>query len=137
MIQVVAHFHDLRKALSSAAAATRPGGLWLIETWDRQSLTARILGRRWHEFNPPSVLHWFTPESLSKLVSSMGLAEVARGKAGKRISAKHAKSVVQRSAQESMMIRCLMPFVRLVPEDWNLKYPGDDLFWVIYRKPPL
>jgi len=37
MIQVIAHFHDLRQALTNAAALTRPGGFWLIESWNRTS----------------------------------------------------------------------------------------------------
>ncbi|HYD46844.1 MAG TPA: methyltransferase domain-containing protein, partial [Terriglobales bacterium] len=42
MIQVIPHFVDMGAALQAAAAATAPDGMWLIETWDRGSTTARI-----------------------------------------------------------------------------------------------
>ena len=71
MIQVVAHFHDLQSAFSAAAEHTRPGGHWLIETWNCRSLkAARFFGSEWHEYSPPSVLQWFTPTSLERLSSN-------------------------------------------------------------------
>ena len=45
MIQVVAHFYDLRQALQKAADVTKPGGFWLIETWDRSRWVARLLAK--------------------------------------------------------------------------------------------
>ncbi len=63
-IQVVGHLYDLHRAFEVAESLTRSGGHWLIETWNHRSLTARMMGRRWHEWSPPSVLQWFSPESL-------------------------------------------------------------------------
>ena len=42
MIQVIPHFVDIRKALESIAELTRSGGYWLIETWDRYGLVAKL-----------------------------------------------------------------------------------------------
>src|SRR5690606_39898662 len=53
MVQVVAHFFDLEAAMARLAGIVRPGGHCLVETWDSSSLTARALGRRWHEYSPP------------------------------------------------------------------------------------
>src|SRR5262249_45645440 len=72
MIQVIPHFCDLRRALAAAAAVTAPTGWWLIETWNRDDPSALLLGRHWHEYNPPSVLHWFNPAGLRRLVAELG-----------------------------------------------------------------
>ena len=78
MIQVVPHFFDVRRALQVATAHTRDHGFWLIETWNRESLSARMAGKSWHEYSPPSVLHWFTPRTLARLAGQFGMCEVAR-----------------------------------------------------------
>ena len=59
MIQVVAHFYDPRAAFEKAAGLLDENGCLLIETWDRESVSARVFGKNWHEYSPPSVLHWF------------------------------------------------------------------------------
>jgi SAM-dependent methyltransferase len=128
MIQVLAHFTDPRRALGLAVERLRPGGHLLVESWDRRSLTARTFGSRWHEYSPPSVLHWFSPASLSQLGASFGLVEVARGRPRKRIAARHAKSLLGYK---------LGPLVRsaisIVPDRLSLPYPFDDLFWMLLR----
>ena len=48
MIQVLPHFYDLHQALRSAAAVTKPDGYWLIETWNRDSLSAKLFSTEWH-----------------------------------------------------------------------------------------
>jgi hypothetical protein len=45
------------------------GRAWIIETWNRDDWVARLLGRHWHEYSPPSVLHWFNPDGLRRLVN--------------------------------------------------------------------
>ena len=72
MIQVVPHLFDVRGALAAAAKATNEGGFWLIETWNRESLTARLFGQHWHEYSPPSVLHWFSRVGLARLAGEFG-----------------------------------------------------------------
>lgn len=79
-VQVLPHFVEPAEALRIARVCTRPGGLWLVETWNRRSFVARCRGERWHEYSPPSVLHWFTPESLDALVAQFGGARIERGR---------------------------------------------------------
>ena len=134
MIQVVAHFNDLRAATANASEATRPGGLWLIETWNRESRTAKIFGKRWHEFSPPSVLHWFSPEGLSQLASQYGFSELARGRPRKRISSRHIKSLLRHVAQDSLVARILGIAAGALPDSLVFPYPSEDLFWMILRK---
>jgi SAM-dependent methyltransferase len=134
MVQVVAHFVAPRAALAAAARATRPGGFWLVETWDPRSVTARLLRAHWHAFNPPSVLHLFPPRSLGLLAAQHGLRLVARGRPAKRISAGHAKAALDHAARSDLLRRALATAGRLVPDDAVLPYPAEDLYWALFRK---
>jgi 2-polyprenyl-3-methyl-5-hydroxy-6-metoxy-1,4-benzoquinol methylase len=134
MIQVVAHFTDVQGALRSAAALIRPAGHLLVETWNRESWTARCLGRHWHEYNPPSVLHWFAPESLRRLGERLGLSEIARGRPRKRISGRHAKSLLRHQLGGTPAGRVLARALGVVPDGLPLPYPADDLFWMLLRR---
>ncbi len=134
MIQVVAHFYDLHEALSRASQLTKPGGFWLIETWNRQSWTARLLGSNWHEYSPPSVLHWFSPQDLTAYVRRFDMVQVAIGRPRKFINGAHAKSLLGYKLKEARWGKWLMPFSRLIPNHLAIPYPAEDLFWVLYQK---
>jgi SAM-dependent methyltransferase len=135
MIQVVAHFRHLRRAFEVAASITRPGGHWLIETWNHRSLTARLLGRYWHEWSPPSVLQWFSPASLARLSSQFGLRVIARGRAVKRLNGDHAKSLLRSKMGASRAGRGLCRLLEgAIPNRVAIPYPGDDVFWLLLQK---
>jgi SAM-dependent methyltransferase len=134
MIQVIAHFINPKSALKAADSLTRPGGFWLIETWNRESLTARLLGKHWHEYSPPSVLHWFSPKGLNRLAAEFSFREVARGKPNKWITGRHAKSLVRYRLESAHLGRPFTSLVRLLPDSLNLPYLAEDLFWMIFQK---
>lgn len=134
VIQVVAHFVDPRDAFAKVVELVRPGGLCLIETWNVASWTARLFGSQWHEYSPPSVLHWYTPNRLASLLSEFGLSEVARGRPSKWINAGHAASLLQHKLSGSAWTRWLAGPLNLLPEHLALPYFGDDLFWSVFRK---
>lgn len=133
MIQVIAHFHDLHKALTNAARLTRPGGFWLIESWDRTSWPARILGRYWHEYSPPSVLHWFSPKGLAQLASQFGFVEVARGRPQKWLNGAHAKSLLRYKLPVFGQHILSLP-LSMIPDGLMIPYPNFDLFWMLLQK---
>lgn len=136
MIQVIAHFQDLHRALTHAANLTRDDGFWLIESWDRTSWPARLLGRHWHEYSPPSVLHWFSPAGIAQLTSQLGFVEVARGRPKKRLKGAHAKARLRYNLQGLPLSTLLtLPFA-LIPDRLTLPYPNFDLFWILVQKKP-
>jgi SAM-dependent methyltransferase len=45
MIQVVAHFYDPRKGFENASSLLSGNGFLLIETWNRDSFSAKVFGR--------------------------------------------------------------------------------------------
>ena len=134
MIQVVAHFPDLRKALQVSAEITREGGFWLIETWNRDSWAARIFGRHWHEYSPPSVVHWFTPTTLRNLVEPFGFRKIDSGRASKWLNGAHAVSLLQYKLGGSIPGRFLAAAGKLIPSNVPLPYLADDLFWMLFQK---
>jgi SAM-dependent methyltransferase len=134
MIQVLPHLWDLERGLANAASLTRPGGHWLVETWDRASVTARILGRQWHEYSPPSVLHWFTRDGVARLAARHGFREVAHGRPRKRIVGAHAVSLLEHEFRGTPVARAIHALRGLVPAE--IPYPSEDVFWVLLRKDP-
>lgn len=132
MLQVVGHFQDPRRALARAAGLTRPGGLWLVETWDRESWTARLFGRHWHEYSPPSVLHYFSRAGLRRLAASLGFREVAAGRPARKIGVAHTRSLVRHQLAGGPLGWLASPLA-LLPDSLEVPYPGDDLFWALFR----
>ena len=134
MIQIVGHFTDLRAALCDAARLTRPGGLWLVESWDRGSAMARAFGRSWHEYSPPSVLHWFTREGFAALASQFGFDLVDSGRPPKYLKARHLKSLVAYKLQETPLDGVARHVLGTIPDGLTVPYPSFDLFWMVLRR---
>lgn len=134
MLQVLPHFVDPRAALAKAAGLVAPGGHLVIESWNRQSWTARLLGKNWHEYSPPSVLHWFSIAGLVRLAGDLGLKPVARGRPSKWIDAAHAKSLLRHKAKGSAAYRLALNLARVIPDRAALPYPSEDLFWILFRR---
>jgi SAM-dependent methyltransferase len=134
MIQVLPHFIDPKRAMSVVSRVLKPGGLLLIETWNRASWTARLLGRNWHEYSPPSVLHWFDPAGVARLGGEFGLQEISQGRPAKRISAAHAKSLLRHTLGRSRLGRILSSTLKILPDRLTFPYPAEDLFWILLRK---
>jgi SAM-dependent methyltransferase len=133
MVQVIGHFVNPASALQAAGRLTRPGGLLLIESWNRESWTRRICGRHWQEYSPPSVLHWFGVSDLKLLCERHGFREVARGYPRKLVSMAHIKSLLRSKAQAFWLARWALACLSLVPDRMTCRYPGDDLCWILFR----
>jgi 2-polyprenyl-3-methyl-5-hydroxy-6-metoxy-1,4-benzoquinol methylase len=134
IIQVITSFYDMNHALETLAKLTKPQGYWLIETWNRKSLTARVAGSRWHEYCPPSVLHWVSPESLRFLARQYGFEFVAMGYLPKKISLAHGKSLLGKKLTGMRGERFIKALMGLAPDRMTVVYPFRDLFWMILRK---
>ena len=127
MIQVVAHFYNPRKAFENAFKLLDENGLLLIESWNRESFSAKLFGENWHEYSPPSVLQWFSLTGLTEFLEGLGFERISHGRPPKKISGAHAKSLLKYRMGDS-------PLLKLIPEKINFPYPSEDLFWALYRK---
>lgn len=127
MIQVAAHFYDPRKAFEKSFELLNKDGFLLIETWNRESFSAKIFGRNWHEYSPPSVLQFFSEKGLSEFLQTIGFEKIGHGRPSKKISGAHAKSLLKYRLGDNFLLK-------LIPEKFEFPYPSEDLFWVLYRK---
>lgn len=134
MFQVISHFEDPRLAIEKSSSLLAPGGLLLVETWNRRSFVARMLGKNWHEYNPPTVRHWFSREGLNRLASQFQLTQVRSGRMTKWISAAYAKSILHYNSEKIGRTFLIRHLAEVVPTSLSVPYPGDDLFWTLYRK---
>ena len=135
MIQVLPHLYDLDRALLAAANATTDGGYWLVEIWNRGSLTARIFGSHWHEYSPPSVLRWFAPYDLNLLMARFGFERVEAGRPRRWVRGDHAKSLLDsKFSTQSVKDKFARAVFSLIPKKLLLPYPSEDLYWALFRK---
>lgn len=134
LIQVIGHFHDLAQAMRSVSDLTRPGGVCVIEYWRLDSWVARVLGKNWHEYSPPSVLHWFSRAGLDELMRRNAFSPVVSGKPKKYISSGHAASLVEYLLKSVPGGRFMTKPLRMLPSTAKLPYPAFDLEWRLYRR---
>ncbi|HNU08871.1 MAG TPA: class I SAM-dependent methyltransferase [Pyrinomonadaceae bacterium] len=127
MIQVAAHFYDPRSAFEKARDLLVDDGLLLIETWNRESISARVFGKNWHEYSPPSVLQFFSEKGLTKFLETVGFEKIGGGRPSKKISGEHARSLLKYRIGDNRLLK-------LIPAKINFPYPSEDLFWAVYRK---
>ncbi|MGI9034984.1 MAG: class I SAM-dependent methyltransferase [Pyrinomonadaceae bacterium] len=127
MIQVAAHFYEPRKSFQKAFDLLSEKGFLLIETWNRDSVSAKIFGKNWHEYSPPSVLQFFSEKGLTDFLKKFGFEKIARGRPSKKISGAHAKSLLKYRLDNNFLLK-------LIPEKLNFPYPSEDLFWALYQK---
>jgi SAM-dependent methyltransferase len=71
-IEVIEHTHDPRSFLMDLHARLKNGGILLIHTGACDTLTAKLLGRRWWYLNPPDHRSIFSRYALRKLVLRLG-----------------------------------------------------------------
>lgn len=134
MIQVIAHFENIPAALTTASKLTKPGGYWLIESWNFRSLTAKVLGSHWHEYSPPTVLHWFSPNGIERFATEFGMKRVAIGRPKKFLDGAHAKSLLRYRLQGTAIGKAVELLLKLVPDRATIRYPAEDLFWILLQK---
>jgi SAM-dependent methyltransferase len=133
LIQVVSHLLDPLADIQRCRDLLKPEGMLLVETWDRSSLFARCCGLSWHEYNPPSVLHWFSRQSLRQIVESVGFNHLASGLPLKQIQIGRAFTML-RHAGESSWLKWLTVPLKLFPERLCLPYRMGDAFWMLFRR---
>ena len=133
LIQVIAHLIDPVSVVGGVRKFLKAHACVLVETWDYRSLTARLFGKRWHEYSPPSVLHWFSQESCDLLFARNGFTKIASGRPPKKIATGHALALIKFKTGNPVLLRVANAIDWIIPRDMEIAYPFDDVFWSIYR----
>ena len=134
LIQVAAHIYDLDSSLNRITGLLNPGGHVLIETWDKDSLTAKLFGQYWHEYSPPSTLNYFSKKTLKFFMNQHDFSFLNQGIPRKSIHSRHAKSLISHTLSESKGLKWIAAITRLIPDNMIIPYPSEDLFWALFKK---
>lgn len=133
-IQIIAHLSNPNKVIQTSMNMLSEGGFILIETWNYRSLTARLFGKCWHEYSPPSVLHWFSRDSLNRMMGQFAFELIASGHPKKYLSWNHAKTVMSGRLDNHALFRALKMLFSLVPDNIRVPYPAEDLLWFLFKR---
>ena len=134
MIQVIGHFYDLDKAMAKLSTLLNKNGLVLVESWDMESPVARLLGSHWHEYSPPSVVHWFSDKTLKELFRYYGFELISKGRPKKKINIKHALSLIEGKLSNFIFKKKFFNLLNHLFGRFNINYPPLDLKWYLFRK---
>lgn len=128
--QVLEHIPDVRAAFRSLRRALKPGGRLLVETWNRDSRTARFVGKGWQQLSPPSVVHLFNSSSLNVLLKDSGFLPAPLRPMPKFLSVAWAAGLVGSKLDSALVSRLAdSTFLRGIP----LPYVLDDLVYLTTR----
>ena len=130
-MQVLPHLHNLDQALTVASRVTKPRGYWLVEIRDRTSRSARFQGHRWSAYQPPTVLHWFSPTGVIQLARQYGFRPIAQGTPQKWTRTEQVKTQLR-----DRLPGVLRPMIRLLPDGWPLPCWPAGQRWVLLQKLP-
>jgi 2-polyprenyl-3-methyl-5-hydroxy-6-metoxy-1,4-benzoquinol methylase len=133
LIQVIGHFYDLDKAIFKIRQLLNKNGFVLVESWNMKSGIAKLMGKNWHEYSPPSVVHWFSDDTLSDLFDQYGFELVAKGYPPKKINIEHAISLIEEKSFNFLFKKRIFAFLNKLFGKYNLNYPPLDLKWYLFQ----
>ncbi|MEP7166124.1 MAG: class I SAM-dependent methyltransferase [Ferruginibacter sp.] len=134
LIQVIGSLYDLDKAMENISKLSKKDGLVLVESWDRESLAARFFGRNWHEYCPPSVVHWYSDKTLNQLFNYHGFKIIAKGRPSKTINLKHGLAIIAENSAKSKLKKRLFNFLSRTLGNVAVPYPPVDVKWYLFKK---
>ena len=126
--QALEHLPDPLAALRWSRSAVVDDGSVVIETWDRTSRAARILGRRWYQASPPGVLWLFDERSLRALASAAGLELVSFRRTSKWVTLGLVAGQLRDRGDAGVLVRVGERLRRV-----QLPFVLDDLVTVVMR----
>lgn len=134
MIQVIGHFYDLDKVMQNVKQLLKDDGMVLVESWNMKSISAKLLGRHWHEYSPPSVINWFSDKTLIQLFNYYGFELVDKGYPLKRINIKHALSLLNEKLPNFFFKKKIINLLSNSVGKLKIIYPPVDVKWYLFKK---
>jgi SAM-dependent methyltransferase len=134
MVQVLCTFHDVDKGLRTLSGLLNKGGLSMVEMWDMKSFAARIMGRYWHEYSPPSVVNWYSDKTITHLFNYYGFELIAQGRPYKKIKINLGLTRLDETLPRFPFKKSILKFLTRTIGKYNMVYPPVDLKWYLFRK---
>lgn len=134
LIQVVGSLYNPDKSLSIINSLLNKDGLVLVESWNMKSIAARIAGKYWHEYCPPSVITWFSDKTLSQMFEYYGFQLHAIGRPVKKININHGLSLFDESTPNLPLKKSVLKLLSKAIGKYNMRYPAVDLKWYLFKK---
>ena len=134
LIQVIGHLHDLDKSLELIRNLLNEDGYVIVESWDMNSLYAKIMGKHWHEYSPPSVVNWFSDSTIRHLFANHGFRLISKGRPLKKVSIEHGISLLKETTPDFCLKEKILNFVNSKLGKLTLPYPPLDLKWYLFQK---
>lgn len=134
IIQVIGHFYDLNKAILKLDDLLNENGVVLVESWNMKSITAKFTGKNWHEYSPPSVVHYFSDETLTNLFVYYNFKLIAKGYPPKKINIQHGLSLIEEKCCNFVFKKKLFDSLNKLFGKYNLNYPFFDLKWYLFSR---
>lgn len=111
LLDVFEHLSDPVKDLRKLRSVLKDDGIIVIATGDSDSFMARLLKRRWTFYVPPQHLFFYNRSTLTRFLTSVGLAPIAWHRVGKWLSLAYVFHLA-RTTGESKLAQSLYPFIR-------------------------
>lgn len=86
MWDTIEHLRKPELFIEKISKYTNPNGLLAITTGDIGSINARIRGIKWRQIHPPTHIHYFSAQTLTKLLTDHGYEIVYTGHPGSYMS---------------------------------------------------
>ncbi len=121
MFDVIEHLGDPGQDLEKLSTYLKDDGILLIATGNAESLSAKILRRRWTFYTPPQHLFFFTKKNFETLLAQYGFTPIYWFGIGKWLSLRYVLHLA-RSNGESRFAKILYPFVQTFHLGWIPTY---------------
>lgn len=132
---VLEHVTDPLEFVSEVYDRLVPGGTLAITVPNLHSLSRRVMGRRWYFYIPEEHLHYFTPDSLSRLLNKVGFKPICTKRTYKPLTFDY--SLLQFKEYNPWVYRILAPLGKVLPRALREKafplFIGEML--IVARKP--
>jgi SAM-dependent methyltransferase len=132
MWDVIEHVPRPDLFLARIAELSKPGALLYLTTGDIGSLVARWRGRRWRMIHPPSHLHYFSRDTLSRLLANHGFRVIETKSVG--VARSWHQVLYSILAMRMKMGRAYESLKRAIPATWGFTLNLFDIVQIVAEK---
>ncbi len=132
MWDVIEHLQHPDRFVARVSELSRPGALLYVTTGDIGSALARWRGRQWRMIHPPTHLHYFSRDTLTRLLAAHGFRVLETRHVGVARSLRQVlySVLVLRLGRE----RAYRALARVVPPTWGFTVNTFDIMLMIAEK---